>query len=117
MLHELEKKGFDPLKTKDLKIAIVRTSYYKEMLDSLTNKCLETLEQAGVLKENTEVVEVPGTWEVPIFANLLAAQSKYDAIVCFGIIVKGETHHFDLIKDEAARGNDEHSVRTRSANY
>ncbi len=94
---------FDPKFTKHLKIAIVRTNYYETLNKSLEEYCRNTLTNHGVLKGNIQTFFAPGSWEIPLIAQAIAKTKKFDAIVTFGVIVKGETHHFNMIADECAR--------------
>lgn len=88
---------------KNARIAIVRTDYHQEMIDNLEAYCVKTLKHYGVKEENIAVFSAPGSWEIPLVAQAAAKTQKYDAIIAFGIIVKGETYHFDMIANECAR--------------
>jgi 6,7-dimethyl-8-ribityllumazine synthase len=64
---------------------------------SVTNKLLEgtaaTLRQAGVPDDHIEVAHVPGSWEIPVVAQRMAASARYAAVICLGAVVRGETSH------------------------
>jgi 6,7-dimethyl-8-ribityllumazine synthase len=64
---------------------------------SVTNKLLEaaasTLRQAGVPDDHIEIAHVPGSWEIPIVAQRMAASTRYAAVICLGAVVRGETSH------------------------
>lgn len=96
--HVIDKKI-----AKDIKVAIVRTSYYIELNDNLEKHALETLIKNGVARDNIQTFTAPGSWEIPLIVKALAETKKYDAIIAFGVIVKGETYHFDMIANECAR--------------
>jgi len=49
-------------------------------------------------------VKVPGSWEMPVVARVLAGRKKYDAIICLGAVIRGDTPHFDYVAGEAAKG-------------
>lgn len=85
------------------RIAIVRTDYHTELNDNLEEYCRKTLIHYGVLKENIKTFTAPGSWEIPIVAQAVAKSKKFDAIITFGIIVKGDTYHFDMIANECSR--------------
>jgi len=89
--------------TKKLKIAIVRTNYYNDLLDNLESYATNTLMESGVKKENIETFTVPGSWEVPLLVQAVAESKKFDAIIAFGVLVKGETHHFTMITNEVGK--------------
>jgi 6,7-dimethyl-8-ribityllumazine synthase len=58
----------------------------------------------GTPEKNITVVRVPGSFEVPFLAKRLAASGKYDAVVCLGAVIRGDTPHFDYVAGEVARG-------------
>ncbi len=89
--------------TKSFKIAIIKTDYYIDLNQNLETACRETLMSYGVLKENIKTYTAPGSWEIPLITQRIAKTSTYDAIVAFGIIVKGDTYHFKMIANESAR--------------
>ena len=61
------------------------------------------------------MVKVPGSWEVPLVAGELARQQRYDAIICLGAVIRGETPHFDYVAGEAAKGHRARLLRHRRA--
>jgi 6,7-dimethyl-8-ribityllumazine synthase len=83
-----------------LKIAIVRTNYHTELVDNLESYCRETLQKNYLTEEQIETFIVPGSWEIPLMVQRVAESELFDAIIVFGVIVKGETHHFDMIANE-----------------
>jgi len=102
MLQEQSNRPYEKKSTKNLRIAIVRTSYHSELIDNLEYYARETLKIAGVNEKNVKTVTVPGSWEIPLLVQQAAATKKFHAIIAFGVIVKGETHHFDMIANEVA---------------
>jgi 6,7-dimethyl-8-ribityllumazine synthase len=113
MLQNQEKKiRFDATVAKKLKIAIIRTDYHKELIDSLEQYCIQTLIQNGVSESNITVFSAPGSWEIPLLAQKVAKSHQFDAIITFGIIVKGETYHFEMIANECA-----HALMQLSLDY
>lgn len=85
------------------KIAIIHSKWYPECISGLLNACLPKLKQAGV--EDVAVHALPGCYELPLAArHLLLQQPDLDAIIAFGIIVKGDTYHFDMILSECTTG-------------
>lgn len=68
------------------------------------NCVLETLKKQGVEEERIETVRVPGAFEIPLVARQLARSKKYDAVICLGAVIRGETPHFDFISAEMSRG-------------
>ncbi len=92
------------MKNNDYRIAIVGSDFQKFVTDNLEHNCVETLVRNGVKREHIELVRVPGSLEIPLAAQLLAKKKKFDAIIAFGAIHKGETYHFQQVADECIRG-------------
>lgn len=90
-------------KVKDIKIAIVSSSFRQEVSHSLEKHCLITLKEKGLSDSQINIFRVPGSWEIPLVAEKLAKKGVYDAIITFGAIVKGKTYHFEQIANECAR--------------
>ena len=91
------------------KVVILRSKWYAEIVDLLHAKCVETLAAKKVKSVATHVL--PGSFEFPIAAQLLmqrdedsAFRSPPDAIICLGVVLKGDTYHFEMIVDECVRG-------------
>jgi 6,7-dimethyl-8-ribityllumazine synthase len=70
----------------------------------LLEGALDCLVRHGAKEEQVSVVWVPGTFEMPAVAQRMAAGKKYDALVCLGVVLRGDTPHFDFIAGEAAKG-------------
>lgn len=83
------------------KVAILQAKWHREQTDLMVEKCLEILGAAGA---GSEVHVLPGSLELPLAADRLAKSRKYDAIVAFGVILKGETYHFELILNMIEQG-------------
>ncbi len=62
------------------------------------------LKRAGLKDEQITTVWVPGAFEIPLMALKLARKKNVDAVICLGAVIRGETHHFEVIADECARG-------------
>jgi 6,7-dimethyl-8-ribityllumazine synthase len=85
------------------KVAIIQSKWYREYSDSMTSKCVEVLKAAGCSDIETHVV--PGCLEIPLAAKRLKQRSPdLEAIVVFGIILKGDTYHFEMVKDLCMSG-------------
>lgn len=91
-------------KTKDVRIAIVASTFQKRVTDNLEKRCVTTLKKGGVLEKNLTVVHVPGSLEIPLILKKLAKQKRYDALIALGAIHKGKTYHFEQIANECIRG-------------
>lgn len=100
----MESNQFDEqLSARDLKFAIVAARFNQEITDRLLAGALEALGNAGY-EDQPVVYRVPGAWEIPVVARELALTQIYDAIICLGCVIRGETTHFDFVAGGAARG-------------
>lgn len=86
-----------------LKIAIIKSLYHGDLTQSLEKSCRAFLLASGVKEDNIATFEVPGSWEIPLAAQVAVASKKFDGIIAFGIIIKGETYHFEILANECAR--------------
>ncbi len=87
------------------RVAILKSKWYPEIVDSLSATCEGVLAQHGF--DRVDVHTLPGSLELPLAAaDLLATdeQREIDAVICFGVIVKGETLHFEMITQACMRG-------------
>lgn len=87
------------------RIAILKSKWYPEYVESMADACEEVLRQYGY--SDVEQHTLPGSLELPLAARDLLAEDtegKIDALVCFGVIVKGATLHFEMISYESMRG-------------
>lgn len=96
---------------KQIKVAIISSSFRKEITDYLEKHCIKTLKDKGLLDKQIDIFRVPGSLEIPLIAKKVAKKNTYDAIITFGAIVKGKTYHFEQIANECARGCMEVSLK------
>jgi 6,7-dimethyl-8-ribityllumazine synthase len=87
-----------------LKIGIVVSRYNQFITEKLLAGALDGFKSHGGEDENVTVVHVPGAFEIPLIAEKLAASGKYDALVCVGAVIRGDTPHFDYVCDAVTRG-------------
>jgi len=100
MVHTVE-FSLDRL-PKNPRIAVVASIFHKEMVPSMMSACIATLEEYQV--ETLVIVETPGEYEIPLAVQRLADTNQYDCIIALGVIIQGDTMHFDLVAQECARG-------------
>ena len=100
------------LKAQGFRFAIVASRWNDLLTSKLTAGALDTLERLGAAEKNVEVFEVPGSYELPLTAQKVAESGKFDAIICIGIVIRGETPHFDFVAGEAAKGITNVSMET-----
>ncbi len=87
-----------------LRFGMVVSQFNSFITERLLSGALDALHRAGAPDDRIEVVRVPGSFEVPLAAKKLASKGRFDAIVCIGCILRGETAHFDYVASETARG-------------
>src|SRR5699024_6763369 len=88
----------------NLRIGIVVARFNSLITNSLLDGAKATLQQYNVKEENVEVISVPGAFEIPLTAKMMAKQNKYDAIITLGAVIRGDTPHFDYVCNEVASG-------------
>ncbi len=88
----------------DLKVAIVVSQFNSSITEQLLQGALDVLRRIGITEETIRVIRVPGSFEIPLAAQRLAQRGKFDAIVCLGCVIRGETPHFDDICQQVSRG-------------
>jgi 6,7-dimethyl-8-ribityllumazine synthase len=87
-----------------MKFAIIVSQFNDSVTKRLHSGALECLKAHGVPASNVESFSCPGSFELPQVANHLAQKGNYDALICLGCIIRGETPHFKYIAAEAAQG-------------
>jgi len=88
----------------DLRVALVVARFNADVTSRLRDGALEALAVAGAAPDAVETVEAPGAFEVPFAARALAATGRFDAIVCLGCLIRGDTPHFDFIASAVTHG-------------
>ena len=86
------------------RFAIVASRFNEEITSKLVEGAKDALSRHGAAPDDTDVVWVPGAWELPAAARRLLATERYDALVAVGAVIRGETPHFDYVAGEASRG-------------
>lgn len=88
----------------DLKFAIISTRWNHLIVDRLVEGAEHAFVQHGGKTEDLDHYVVSGSYEVPLIARKLAESGKYDAVVCLGAVIKGDTGHYDFVASGAANG-------------
>jgi len=94
------------------RFAIVASRWNDFISSRLVEGALDALERLGVDEKLVEVYKVPGAFEIPLLALKLAGAGKFDAIICVGTIIRGQTPHFDYIASEVAAGIAQAALQT-----
>src|SRR3990167_3684664 len=92
------------LDAQGLSIGIVVSRFNKDITEKLLGGALDGLRSHGGEEEKITIVRVPGAFEIPLVAEKLAASGKYDALVCLGAVIRGDTPHFEYVSDAVTRG-------------
>ena len=87
-----------------LRFALVVSRFNAFISDRLLAGALDALERTGADPAAIEVARVPGSFEIPVTARQMAGSGRYDAVVCLGCVIRGETPHFEHISSEVSRG-------------
>ena len=86
------------------KIAVVVSKFNEFITERLLDGCLDEFSRRGINKNNVPVYWVPGSFDIPVVAENLGRKKDIEAVICLGAVIRGETIHFDLVAQEAARG-------------
>jgi 6,7-dimethyl-8-ribityllumazine synthase len=87
-----------------LRFGIVVSRFNSFITERLLAAALDALHRSGADEKNVDVVRVPGSFELPLTAEKLAATGKSDALIAIGCVIRGETSHYDYVCSETARG-------------
>ena len=92
------------LEGKGLRIGLVVARFNEFITSRLLEGAKSALDRHGVQDDDITVAWVPGSFEIPLVARKMAASGRYDAVVCLGAVIKGETDHYEYVAGEAAKG-------------
>ncbi len=84
--------------------AIVAGRWNDFITGRLVEGAVDALERLGADENSIEIFKVPGSFEIPLLAHKLAVSGKWDAIICVGVVLRGQTPHFDFVAGEATKG-------------
>ncbi|SFE46996.1 6,7-dimethyl-8-ribityllumazine synthase [Peptostreptococcaceae bacterium pGA-8] len=92
------------LVTADIKIGIIAGRFNEFITSKLLSGAIDCLVRHDVKEENIEIAWVPGAFEIPLIAAKMAESKKYDAIICLGAVIRGNTSHYDYVCSEVSKG-------------
>lgn len=95
-------RTYPKLNGRKLKVAVIVARYEESITSRLLGGCLHALRDAGVLKKNITVQQVPGSFELPFAAARFVKSKSVHAVICLGCILKGETNHDEVIAHSVA---------------
>jgi 6,7-dimethyl-8-ribityllumazine synthase len=84
--------------------AICVATFYEDLATRLTNGAVEAFSEVGVSPASVHAFEVPGAFELPLAAKWAAESRRFAGVACLGVVIRGETDHYDYVCSEAARG-------------
>ncbi len=87
-----------------LRFAVVVSKYNDFVTDRLQAGATATLAEAGVSSDDMTLIRVPGAFEIPLAAQHAAESGRFDAVVCLGCVIRGETPHFEYIASAVSHG-------------
>ncbi len=92
--------------------AICVATFYEDLAGRLVNGATEAFGEHDVSAASLHTYEVPGAFELPLAAKLCAESGRFDGVACLGVVIRGETDHYDFVCAEAARGIQDVTLRT-----
>ncbi len=109
LIKGLNEPNLDLNKIKDLlasgkKIAIVAARFNANLVDQMIGGALTQLQDLGFDKSQVDIFRVPGAFELPLIVKKCAVSKKYAGIIAFGVVIKGDTDHYNYICTESTRG-------------
>jgi 6,7-dimethyl-8-ribityllumazine synthase len=84
--------------------AVCVATFYEDLAGRLVNGAIEGFSEAGVSPASVQTFEVPGAFELPFAAKACAESGRFAGVACLGVVIRGETDHYDFVCGEAARG-------------
>lgn len=100
------------LNAQGFRFALVVSRWNDFLTSKLTEGALDALERLGADEDAVEIFKVPGSFELPLTAQKVAASGDFDAVICIGVVIRGETPHFDYVAGEAAKGTAAAAMQT-----
>jgi 6,7-dimethyl-8-ribityllumazine synthase len=92
------------LAAKGIKFAIVAARFNDFITSKLVEGAVDALQRHGAAESDIEILKVPGAYEIPLAAKMLARSKKYNAIICLGAVIRGATPHFEYVSAEVSKG-------------
>ena len=87
-----------------MKVGIIASRFNEIIVNKLLGGAVDGLVRHGVEEDNITAAWVPGAFEIPIAASRMARSGKYDAVICVGAVIRGDTTHYDYVCNEVAKG-------------
>jgi 6,7-dimethyl-8-ribityllumazine synthase len=88
----------------ELEFAVCVATFYEDLAERLVNGAVEAFGEEEVAPSSVHTYEVPGAFELPLAAKWCAESGRFAGVACLGVVIRGETNHYDYVCAEAARG-------------
>ena len=88
----------------DMKVGIVAGRFNEFITSKLVGGAMDGLLRHDVKDEDVDIAWVPGAFEIPLVASKMAKSGKYDAVICLGAVIRGDTTHYDYVCNEVSKG-------------
>jgi len=95
-----------------MKVGIIASRFNEIIVNKLLGGAVDGLVRHGVDEENITAAWVPGAFEIPVAALKMAQSGKYDAVICVGAVIRGDTSHYDYVCNEVSKGIAQVSMST-----
>lgn len=92
------------LVSEGMKVGIVAARFNEFITSKLVGGAMDGLTRHNVKEEDIQVAWVPGAFEIPLIASKMARSGKYDAVICVGAVIRGNTSHYDYVCNEVSKG-------------
>ncbi len=89
---------------RDIKVGIVAARFNEFIVSKLVSGAMDGLVRHDVKEDDIDVAWVPGAFEIPLIASKMAKSGKYDAVICLGAVIRGNTSHYDYVCAEVSKG-------------
>ncbi|MBU1713898.1 MAG: 6,7-dimethyl-8-ribityllumazine synthase, partial [Proteobacteria bacterium] len=86
------------------KFAIIASRFNDFITDKLVGGAVDALLRSGAVDADIEIIKVPGSFEIPLLAKLVARKKRHNAVICLGAVIRGATPHFDYVSAEVSKG-------------
>ncbi|HRH43744.1 MAG TPA: 6,7-dimethyl-8-ribityllumazine synthase [Pyrinomonadaceae bacterium] len=100
------------LKAEGFRFAIIVSRWNDFLTSKLAEGAIDALERLGADEKSVEIFKVPGSFEISLTAQKIAESGKFDAVICLGVVIRGQTPHFDYVAGEAAKGIGQVGMKT-----
>jgi 6,7-dimethyl-8-ribityllumazine synthase len=87
-----------------LEVAVCVATFYEDLAERLVNGAVEAFGEGGISPASVHTYEVPGAFELPLAARWCAESGRFQGVACLGVVIRGETDHYEFVASEAARG-------------